>query len=387
MCGAKHFKTTMRVTLPMVAPALAGAATLGIIQYLENFDVEAFLGTPAGIYVISTEIYNSIFVTLPAKYNAAMSLSVILLIAITILVVIQWKTLITKQHKFASITGRGYTVRPIDLGRWKYLTFAILIGYFFFTTLLPGVVGLLGPFTKYAGLLMGDWFTLEHVKLILGNPQTWQYFRNTALLAIFSATGGVFFYVVISYVIVRTKYAGRGLMEFMTWVPYFMPGIVAALALLWVFVGTIKLPFPMYGTIQLLALCMIIKRMPLGIRTMNSVVIQVGKELEEASRVHGASWWRTFKNIILPLLRPGMVSVWLLLAVFASKDLVIALMLYGARSKTLSVQMWSLTMGGQGGTDSQALVVGLLEMVLIIIFWLIAFLFSRRKTLEGTGGF
>ncbi|MBI4319294.1 MAG: iron ABC transporter permease [Chloroflexi bacterium] len=376
MCGVGPIATFFRVTLPLIAPAVFAVVLLSLIHWLETFDTEIFLGAPAGLYVISTVVYEYVHQSTPAKYPPAMAFSTLLMVLTALLVFIYWLRVTSKQYRYTTVTGRGYAVRPIRLGRWKYVTLGLVLLYFFVSTLLPGFFVLIGPFMKYAGVFAGDWFTMDHWKLAT-TPQALASFKNSLLLGFFSATGGALLYTLVSYLALRTKYGWRGWLEFMTWLPFAMPGIVLALGLLWVYVGTIQLPFlVMYGTVQMLVLACIIKRMPTGVRTVNGVTIQISKELEEASRVHGASWLYTFTRIFIPLLWPGIVSVWLLTAVLSIKELVIILMLYSAPTMTLAVYFFQLA------TDrsqlSRALILSMLELGLIMLFWVAAKLLSRR---------
>ncbi|MBI4318055.1 MAG: iron ABC transporter permease [Chloroflexi bacterium] len=382
MCGVGSVATFFRVTLPLLAPALFAVILLSLIHWLETFDTEIFLGGPAGIYVISTVVYQYIQQSMPAKYPPAMAFSTVLTVLTAALVFIYWARIASKQRKYTVVTGRGYAVRPIRLGRWKYVTLALALLYFFVSTVLPAsMVFILGPFMKTAGVFAGNWFTLEHWAIVTV-PQVRSALMNSLILAVSAATLGAVLYAVSSYLILRTSFKGRGLLELVTWVPYTMPGIVLALGLLWVYVGTIKLPFiVMYGSMQMLVLACIIKRLPLGVRTMNGVTIQIGKELEEASRVHGASWSFTFTRVLIPLLWPGIVSVWLLTGIFSVQELVVVLMLYGVDTMTLSVYFFVLL--GRGMGFSSALVIGMLEFALIVLFWLTAKLLSRRVGASG----
>ena len=155
-----------------------------------------------------------------------------------------------------------------------------------------------------------------------------------------------------------------------------IPGIALALGFLWVYVGGLPFLPSLYGSILLLIICLMTARIPYGVRITNGVMVQVTQELEEASRMNGATWLQTMWHVLIPLVWPGIVSTWLLTFIFAVKETAIVLMLYGIKSETLSVRMFSLaTQGGQG---TAAMVVGIIETAIVIVVWIAFRHFGRR---------
>jgi iron(III) transport system permease protein len=365
--GGGKWATFTRITIPVVWPAIAGAALLCFITNLESFEEEAYLGVPAGIFVVTTKIYWTIHETTPTQYNVAMAYATLLILAMTILILYQWKTVSTAEHKFVTVTGRGYAVRPFRLGPWKYLASAMVIGYFLLSTLLPAIFVVLGSFMKFSGIFMGDWFTLEHWQSVLNSKAFWRSFWNSVTLGVCGATLGLVLMSLISYVIVRTRYKGRGILNFLSWLPTMMPSIVLALGLLWVYVGGVPRPFILYGSIWLLVIGVVTKRMPYLVRIMNGVMVQISRELEAAARIHGATWLQTFRYIFIPLVRPGILNAWIMMFIFSVKELVICLMLYGSKTKTMSVEMFISSF--EGGKAEEALVIAVMELALIIFAW------------------
>src|SRR3989304_4902665 len=149
----------------------------------------------------------------------------------------------------------------------------------------------------------------------------WESPRNTLIMGFVSATVGMFLYTIVSYIVIRTRTPGRRALDFLSWLPYTVPGVVLSLGLLWVYVVGLPLPFTLYGTLYLLIIVFLTRGFPLGVRTMHGTFVQLGMELEESSRVHGASWLRTFRRVVLPLAWPGFMAGWLVVFVVSLRGL------------------------------------------------------------------
>ena len=163
----------------------------------------------------------------------------------------------------------------------------------------------------------------------------------------------------ISYVVTRTTWAGRTVLDLVAWGPWAVPGLVMALGFLWAFVW-----LPIYGTLWLLVLVFVARGLPVGSRFFTSTMVQIGAELEESARIHGASWWRAFARIWVPLLRPAILGAWILLFVIAVRVLDLAVLLAGPGSRMLSVDIffWTVT-----GRQEAASVLALLQTALVLI--------------------
>lgn len=361
MSGASPLTTLWRITLPLMMPAVMATMLLGFIKVLESFEVELFLGYREGIFVYTTRVYDLVH-WLPPKYPEAMALSVVFMVVVFVLVFVNRRVI--GQRQYVTVTGRGFAVRPISLGRWKYLTLGISLLWIGTGTFLPLATLIMGTFMKIAGVFLPDPFTTEHYREILHDPLLLPSLRNSLIVGGGTALVGVLLYSIISYVIIRTKAGGRGTLDLVSWLPWSVPGMVLALGFLWAFVGGLPLPFTLYGTLWIMMLAFIVRELPLGVRSMNAVMFQISKELEESSRIHGASWLRTFRSIVMPLISPAFVAVGIILFLLAIRDLVTVVLLYTPSSRVLSLLMFEYWFGGW---PEKGAVIGLVLTAVVII--------------------
>jgi len=373
MSGSSPVGTLFRVTIPLLAPAILGACVLAFVQALQSFEPELILGTPAGIFVFSTQIYRYIEGYSTPRYGPATALSAAFLLVTFILVLAQTRVLAGR--RFTTVTGRGFTARTLDLGQWRWLVFALVLLYVTFSTLLPLATLALASFMKIYGLFSADPFTTAQYTKLFANPKLVPALRNTLILAAGSATLGIALTMFTSYIVVRTKIAGRGVLDLLTWIPVTVPGIVLAVGLIWAYVGLVRLPFPIYGTLWLLIVAVTITTLTTGSRTMNGTMVQISPELEEVARMHGGSFFQTLRRVTLPLMTPAMLSCWLLLFAFALKNFVTVSVLYAPQSMVVSALQFELWSGGQ---PEVAAALGTINMLFSIGLVLAYSLLMRR---------
>jgi iron(III) transport system permease protein len=377
MSGAGLFTTVTRINLPLLAPAILATTALGFVRMMESFTIEAMLGIRAKIYVLTTQIYGYIVYPDRPEYPPAMALAVTLLVITFALVALQWRLL--GQKHYTTVTGRGFQARPVHLRGWRWPAFA---GAFLFITvsmLLPLGVLLWASFMKVPGVFMDDMYTLDQYRAALNDPTLWVAVKNTVLMGTAVASVGMVLCSLISYIVVKTRFFAKRVLDLISWVPWAVPGIVLALGFLWAALLS-PFPFSLYGTLTLMSLCLIIKGVPLGTRTISSTLVQISEELEEAARVHGASWSQTFLRVVLPLLTHSFAAGWILLFAFAVKELDAVIMLAGPHSSVISTQIFSWWQQGQ---FQAAAILGLLESLLITVFFLAAQLISRRLAIRA----
>lgn len=343
--GANGRVTFRRVTLPLVAPTLGGVALLGFISGLESFEVPQILGTPAGIFVFTNQMYYYIRGYTPARYGDAMALGIVLTVLTLVLVVIQWKLLAGRDY--TTITGKGYRPQPVRLGRWGWPVTLLALGWFGLTFFLPFGQIVYASLFQVFGLFSPELFTLNNYTRLLNDPLVQRGFRNTVIGSASAALICMILCSLIAYVRTRTRFWGNWLLELSTWLPWTLPGIVLGLAMLWAYIR-IPGPIVLYGTLGIMMIAWITKGLPLGVRQMNGAMMQLGKELEESSRVHGGSWLRTYRRIVLPLLRPGFVAGWFLLAIIFARELSTSVLLYSFGNEVLAVLILGYWETGRG---------------------------------------
>ena len=343
--GSSTWQTFCRVTLPLMRPAMFSVLLINFVRGIEAFEVPALIGVPAKISVFTTKIFLAIH-QFPSDFGLAGAYAVTLL-AISTVGVLIYGRITRREERFATVTGKGYRPRVIDLGAWKYVTLGISFLIFFLAVILPVFVLLWSSFIPYFGVpsyeLMAK-MTWANYQYIINYPLALTAFKNSFYLSVGSATLVMLLTSIISWITVKTKLPGRALLDNMTFIPIAMPGIVLGVSLIWVY---LTLPIPIYGTIWVLLLAYITKFMPYGIRAASASMIQINKELEEASLTAGGTWFQTFRKVILPLLMPGFTAGWIYISIIALRELSTSILLYSYNSTVLSIMAFDLWEGGQ----------------------------------------
>ena len=367
--GSSTFTTFRKVTLPLMRPAMFSVLLVIFIRGIEAFEVPALVGVPAKISVFTTKIFLAIH-QFPSDFGLAGAYAVTLLLISTTGVLIYGR-ITRREERYATVTGKGYRPRVIDLGGWKYLTCAISFLLFLLAVVFPVFVLLWSSFIPYYGVpsreLMGK-MTWANFHYILNYPLALTAFKNSFYLSVGSATVVMLLTSVIAWITVKTKLPGRALLDNMTFIPIAMPGIVLGVSLIWVY---LTLPIPIYGTIWVLLLAYITKFMPYGIRAASASMIQINKELEEASFTAGGTWFQTFRKVILPLLMPGFTAGWIYISIIALRELSTSILLYSYNSTVLSIMAFDLWEGGQ---YTYVCALGVLMVLLLLVM-----AFTARK--------
>jgi iron(III) transport system permease protein len=367
--GSSTLSTFGRITLPLMRPAMFSVMLIVFIRGIEAFEVPALIGVPAKISVFTTKIFLAIH-QFPSDFGLAGAYAVTLLAISTVGVLIYGK-ITRREERYATVTGKGYRPRVIDLGLWKYVTCAIAFLVFFLAVIMPVFVLLWSSFIPYYGVPsweLASKMTLANYNYILNYPLAATAFKNSFYLSVGSATLVMLLTSIIAWVTVKTKLPGRALLDTMAFIPIAMPGIVLGVSLIWVY---LTLPIPIYGTIWVLLLAYITKYIPYGIRAASASMIQINKELEEASLTAGGTWFQTFRKVILPLLMPGFTAGWIYISIIALRELSTSILLYSYNSTVLSIMAFDLWEGGQ---YTYVCALGVLMVLLLLVM-----AFTARK--------
>lgn len=331
--GASTIGTALRITIPVMAPVILAVLLLGTMVSLQAFEVEQVLGVPFRFFVFSTMIYDLVVTRVP-RYDAATALAVTVLMAMLPLIVLQlW---VSKRRQYTTVTGQ-FKSSVVRLGRARW-PLAALMGAVVATMLgVPLALSALGTFMKLFGFFtIKEPWTLNNWQTVLQDPVFLASLKNTLELAVGTAVAALLVYSVIAYIAVRTRYRGRRALDFFSWLPFTVPGLILGLALLWLFLG-VAIFRPLYGSMWLLILAGILTGMPLGVQIIKGSLLQLGGELEEASRLAGASWWTTYRRIILRLLAPALLAVGLILFVGAARNIGYIALLSTSSNEPLSI--------------------------------------------------
>lgn len=376
-CGVSALGTLRRVVVPLMAPAILVSAILGLIRSLDAFEVELLLGVPVKLYVYSTKIRDLVTFE-PPQYAPALAMGTMLLVLLLILVAAQ-RGYINKRV-YRTVGGRGFSTRATTLGSWRWPAATVVTAIALVVTLVPMAVLMMGTFMRAFGYfdIPNPW-TMEHWQRVLVDPLLLRSLQNTLVVGAGVAIIGTAFYSLIAYVVVKTKLAGRATLDLLSWLPWAIPGILMSLALLWTVFQT---PFllPLYGTVGVLILALIIKSMPFGVQLSKSVLLQLGDDLEEASRIVGGGWLQTYRRVVLPLLGPTLVTVALVGFISATRDISTVVLLGSSQSRTLALLSLDFAYSGQ---FEKATVVAILTAALVIVAAALTRRFGGKLGISG----
>jgi iron(III) transport system permease protein len=344
VAGAGSIGTLLRIIVPVMMPVILVTMILGLIRSLEAFEIELVLGVPIGLHVFSTKIHS--FVTHePPQFPSATALGTFFLLILLALVALQ--RLYLGRRSYTTVTGKNFSTRPITLGKWKYPLFAGVLLIALSVTFLPTSFLLLGTFMKLFGFFnIKDPFTLDNWRGVLSDPILMRSLKNTLLLGFWSAGIAVVVSSLVAYVIVKSKFKARAVLDFLSWLPWSIPGILLGMALLWTFLLIHKI-IPIYGTMGALVLAMAISGLPVCVQVMKSFLMQLSDELEEASMVAGASWFTTYRRIVLPLILPCLIVVGLLEFISAARNISTVVLLATGQTRPLSLLMLDYAAGAE----------------------------------------
>ena len=333
MSGASSFTTLIRVTIPAMTPVIVIVFLLSVIRIFSSFETELLLGVPWGFYVYATKIVD-LARQEPPLVNQAAALGSVILIFLVAFIPMQRKLIARRQ--FTTVTGQ-FKAKIIDLGIWR-IPATVFVGLVLFLLDVVPVLSVFGGsfMTRFGFFNLPKTWTLEYWQMALSDPRILQGLQNTLIVAFSAAIFGAFFFSLVGYILVRTKYPGRGILDSICWLPSAIPGVLSGLGLLWMFLGT---PFfrPFYGTLFLLVIASVLGGITLATQILKANFIQLGSELEEASRMSGAGFWRTYFKVVFPLMAQTMLLVAVLKFMFASQHTSSIILLATSETRTLSL--------------------------------------------------
>ncbi|MCC6777690.1 MAG: iron ABC transporter permease [Hyphomicrobiales bacterium] len=373
MSGASVAQTARRITLKLAWPALVGALLILFVRAIESFEVPALLGLPVGIHVYTSSIYQAIH-QYPSRIGLAAAYAVTLL-GITVLGVWAQSRFSDRGARYATVTGKGFRPRTIDLGRWRYATTAIFIVYFSVIVLLPFLVLLWSSTQRFYSA--PSWsaisrMSLESYRAVLDYPQFASTVSNSLVLSAGSATIVMLVSAVVAWVAVRTRIPGRSVLDHLASLPLVFPGMVLGLAIM---VCYVTVDIGIYGTLWIMLIAYVTRFLPYGMRYNTASMQQIHKELEESAAMSGASWGTVFRRVVLPLLKPGLIAGWLYVLIVSIRELSSSILLYSPGNEVVSIMIWELWQNGQY-VELSAL--GVMLIVALFLLVLVAQLAGRR---------
>ncbi|TVQ39632.1 MAG: iron ABC transporter permease [Geminicoccaceae bacterium] len=379
--GVGTWRIMRDVTLPLVRPAIYGGALLAFVSSIDNFGIPAVLGLRAQFYVLTTRIYEAL--TIP-NMPLATAMSV-LLIGVAVIAMVGFRFAEGNRSQYAVIGGKSVTPNLIRLGRMRPLVTGALALVVLVVVVMPLFALVLTSFLRFWGadLTLAN-LTLRHYEAVLGAAGAQRGIRNSLFLAAAAATILMIVTVLISYLHMKAKVRGAGLLDTIGIIPFALPGSVIGVAMILAWSNPVVGP-TLYGTIWILLIAYIMRYMAFGLQTTRATLAQIHDSLEEAAHTAGASKLRALKDITLPLLRPGMVAGWMLIFISAFNELTVSVLIWTSGSETIGVWIFLLQDSGFTGRAS-ALAVLTLPVILILYLatqWL-ARLEERRVAGKGT---
>jgi len=368
--GAKAWTTFRRITLPTLLPALLAAFLYSFISSMESFEAPLLVGLPGNIYVYSTMIFFS--TRLMPSHGLAAAFAVSYCVVAIFLVVIYQRVALRQTERFATITGKGYRPRVTRLGRWRPAAFGLFAGYFFLAVLLPLFILIWAALSPSYTQPSWDGLTklsLIHFRRLLDEPGILQATWNTVLITVTTATLCVFLSFFVSWIVVRTRIHGRMILDSLTFLAHSIPGIVIALAFIFVYLQEPFRSLHLYGTVWIVSLALITQYIAFTTRTTNAAITQIHKELEEAARIAGVGRITTLLRVTFPLVLPAIAAAWIWVAAHAVRAFSVPLMLASEGNWTLSVILWNIWDEQNALTMAAALgVVFIVSLALLTFF-------------------
>ena len=378
MTGAGTWRTLRRISLPLITPAIGAALLLLFVLTVENFEVPLLLGGRAHVRVYTTEVYFNTART-PTDWGLASTYSVAL-ITLAMALLFAYFRLLRQGEKYQTITGKDYRPRRVDLGPWRYVTCAVCLVIVFLTTGAPLIVMLYASFLDRMQPPTLEAFramSLDNYREILAaDARTIGAMWNSTLLGLGSATVVMLVVSVISYYVHKTRFRARKALDFLSFVPIAIPGVVLGTAFMWLY---LIVPLPVIGTLTIIGLAYLTKFLPFSLRFVSTSMIQIHSELEEAAAVAGVPWWKNFYRIYLPLLRPGLMAGWFWVMVHAYRELTISLMLARSKNRTASVIIFDLW---ENASFMGLSAFGVLMFIVLIVLVYVSHKISQRYGIQ-----
>jgi iron(III) transport system permease protein len=374
--GASKLRTTLTVTLPLVMPGVLGASLFVFAEMLGSFAAALVLGIPGRIYVITTAIWDSTL-SYPPDYGRASAMGLALFVVMFGMLTFYRRVI--ARGSFATITGKAFRPRPMDMGRMVWVLFSVCLLYVLLAVVLPIAALLFTSLQRFATVILSQAeFTLANYQTALSLGPVRTAMANSLMLGFDVASVGVLVMVILVWIIYRSQLVGRGVVEYLVMFPQAVPRLVFGLALLWAW---LNIPIPIYGTLWLLALAYFTVMLPLGVRTLAGVVLQIDKSLEECARVCGAGWVYQMRTVTLPLLKPGMLAAWLLIFMACVRELGASVFLMGPNAKVIAPSI--VAAFASSGTELTA-AMALIQTFTVIAALAILFRLTRGVTRELT---
>ena len=373
--GAGLGTITRKITIPLVMPSILSGALLIMLYSMAHFGTVAVLGIENGIFNIPTLIYERIHQSAGSFESIRTGTVLATMLVICAALIIWTQNKILGKGRYQIIAGKSF--RPMEL-KLRGLRMPLLIlccAYIGFTIVLPtAVIFLVGGLPTYGLPFTWENLSLENYRFILFEHKlTRDAIFNSVTLGLAAAVITMFAGVMISYVIVKMKVRGKGVLEFLGMLPFSVPGSVIALGVILAWSG--KFGVNLYNTVWIILVAYIARYMAFSLKANSAALEQVHDSLVEAARACGATMWQALRDIVLPLVRPGMLAAFFLIFLPSLRELTVSIMLYAPTTRTIGVAIYTLNEDGE--TVVSAALAGI-ALILIITGQTLINRFSAR---------
>ena len=370
---AGTLRTLRRVTLPLMLPGILGVLLFTTTGLIGTFEVPVIYGHAR---CVTSSAHASSWRAQECRVTSGSRVLSVAIICMAIAGIFFYHRVLRSQRRYATVTGKGFRPRVMDLGPWRWVGTAAILFYFLFVVVMPMLVLVWASLQRFyqAPSIQGlKHLTTQAYADLFAESGVLQAIGNTAILLAIVPLITMLLSAVLSWLIVRSQASGRKMLDVLAFLPQTMPSIAIGLAFSWVYL--VFSFIPIYGTIWIIALGFITFYLAFGTRTMNAAMYQLHQELEEAGAMSGADWFRTFRRITIPLLLPSLVGGWLWIAMQSVRELSMALMLYTPNSRILSVVIWDVW---ENGHVPEVAALGVLLTVFVAALLLIGRIVTSR---------
>ena len=360
IAGSKPANTMLKITFPLAIPAFFSAFVLNFLRGLRSFETPVLQGVPGNIKVFVSRVYDSMALEFNSGLATAYS---IVLVALSVVVLVVYVRATRFSERYATITGKGYRVKVIDIGPWKYVTFLAVFLYFLVGIAIPFVVLIVVSMIPYfdydtfmafpSNLVLSNYYTvMRHPSFVTG-------LYNSLVLSVTIAVVTVLAGIVMAFTIYRTRAYGAKVFEFIGTLPLAFPPLVLSVGLVIVFLGT-----PLYNSLWALGLGLFVAYFPYAFRNASGSIVNIHKELDEAAWVHGAKWRHVFFKITLPILKPAVGGALFYIFIEAIRNVDVAVLLTSPGKEYGPVTLFEYFRVGQW---AEAAAGGVIYLIILIV--------------------
>ena len=349
VAGANPWKVAIDVSLPMVLPAILFAGVLVFFLGFELFGLPLVLGDPQGLLVLSTYLFK-LTNKLGVPSYQLMAVVVVTIVAVTAPLVFLQRLLLKHAQRFVSLRGKGLRAAPLKLGPLRWPAVLIIALWFTVTVIVPLAGITLRSFVETwgEGVVLSEVLTLDHYRELLEYPNVVRGMINTFGIGVIGGAVAVVFYTAIALAVHRWPSGWTRVVDYLAMLPRAMPGLVAGLAMLWIFLF-VKPLTPLKDTMVSVWLAYTAVWLAYGMLLVSGTLLQVGPELEEAARTMGANEMRVKRDVTIPLIKYGMLASWLLVFLIFVREYSTGIYLLGPGTEVIGSLLVSL--GGTGAID------------------------------------